>query len=123
MSKTVRQVDFMVPIRTVSEMNSRDHWAVRLKRKHNQQLELIAAWQNNVGGNRVELPCTVKLTRVGPKRLDGDNWQAGAKFIRDAVAQKLGIDDGSDLVKWEYSQMVNGHREYGVIVTITSQEP
>lgn len=121
MSKTIRNVDFLVPIRTVSEMNDRSHWAVRLKRKHNQQLELIAAWQNNVGGRKVELPCVVRLTRVGPKNLDGDNLQGGMKFLRDAVAQKLGVDDGSDLIKWEYSQIANGRREYGVKVTITSQ--
>lgn len=119
----MNSIDFQVPVRTVSEMNRRDHWAVRLRRKKEQREAVAVAWQNNLRGKKIQLPCVVKLTRIGPKPLDGDNWQSGAKFIRDIIAQKLGVDDGSDQVRWEYEQMPVGIREYAVKISITSREP
>jgi len=117
--RSISNTDFMLPIRTVSEMNDRGHWGARVRRKHLQQAEVAAAMQNNLKGRKVQLPCVVKLTRVGVRRMDGDNAQSSLKFVRDAIAQKLGADDGSDLIKWEYAQ-IHGAKEYGVKVSIQS---
>jgi hypothetical protein len=119
----VNSIDFQVPVRTVSEMNDRSHWSVKMRRKQDQQQQVAVAWQNNLKGRRIQLPCVVKLTRIGPRVLDGDNLQASCKGIRDTIAQKLGADDGSDLIKWEYSQVKNGSKEYGLKISITSLEP
>lgn len=121
MSKTIRELDFRVPIRTVSEMNCRDHWRVRLKRKQDQQLEMITVLHNNLRGRIVELPCAVTLTRIGPRKLDGDNLQSSLKFCRDAIAKKLGVDDGSPEINWQYAQMPTGSRDYAVKVEISSR--
>lgn len=111
----------MVPIRTVSEANQREHWGARVRRKHAQQMEIAVAMQNNVRG-RVAMPCRITLTRIGPKALDKDNLAGSFKHVQDAIAKKLSIDDGSPQVTWEYEQMPIGVRNYGVKVQIKSVE-
>ena|ERR1041385_1354249 len=114
-------IDFQAPVKTVSEANQREHWAVKLKRKKQQQLEIFAALQNNLVGKKVTLPCVVRLTRIGPRALDTDNLAGAMKHVQDAIARKLGCDDGdTEKVQFEYAQMPVKIREYGVRVTIQS---
>ena len=116
-----RKLDFQVPVKTVSEANQREHWAVKNKRKKAQQLEVAVAWHNNLGGRRVQLPCVVKLTRIGPRKLDGDNLAGAMKHCQDEIARRLGVDDGDDKnVQWVYSQMPVGIRDYALKVEINS---
>lgn len=121
-SKTIKQIDFMIPgLRTVSEANSREHWSIKNERKKAQQTEVAAAMQNALRGRRVELPCVVKLTRIGPNRMDDDNLIRSCKGIRDILALKLGADDGdTDKIRFEYAQMPIGSRSYGLKVEISS---
>lgn len=117
----IRKLDFRVPIKTVSEMNRRDHWAVKNDRKKSQQEEIMIALQNNLVGRKVQLPCVVKLIRIGPRKLDQDNLASSLKFLIDAIAQKLGVDDGDETkVSWQISQMPVGIRDYAVKVSIES---
>lgn len=114
-------IDFQAPIKTISEANSRDHWAVRRRRKEDQQSQMMIALMNNLHGRKIKFPCVVKLTRIGPNKLDGDNLQSAFKGIRDVIAKKLGVDDGDDeKVKWEYDQMPVRIRDYAVRVSITA---
>lgn len=124
MSKTLRSIDFLAPIRTVSEMNVREHWAVRNKRKRAQQEAIAVAMQNVLQGRRIELPCVVRLTRLAPRKLDShDNLRAALKATVDQICKKLEVDDGSDQVSFEYSQMpVASPKTYGVKVSISSLE-
>lgn len=123
MAKTLCSIDFMVQgLRTVSEANDRSHWAVKNKRKQEQQQLVAVAMQNALQGKTIELPCTVKLTRIGPKGMDDDNLIRSCKGVRDILAQKLGADDGSDQIKFEYYQQPVAVRTYGLKVQITSQE-
>lgn len=46
-------------------------------------------------------PWRVTIVRVGPRAMDDDNRTASAKGVRDAIAVWLGVDDGSDAVRWE----------------------
>lgn len=118
---TIQQLDFQAPIRTVSEANQREHWAIKFKRKKDQQLEMLVALQNNLVGKKVKLPCVVKLTRIGPKPLDSDNLAGAMKHVQDAIAKKLGIDDGdTEKIRWEYHQFPIRIREYAVKVSIQS---
>lgn len=60
---------------------------------------------------------TVHIISVRRKLLDSDNCQAGAKGLRDAIAQSLGLDDNSPAIEWEYSQAKTSGRQ-GTIVHI-----
>lgn len=121
--KTIQHLDFQVPIRTVSEANQREHWAERRKRKIGQQEEMMAVLHNNLLGRKIEFPCLVKLTRIGPKAMDKDNLAGSFKHVQDAIARKLEVDDGdTEKVTWEYHQMPIRVREYFVKVQISSQE-
>jgi hypothetical protein len=64
------------------------------------------------------LPATVVLTRVAPRRLDGDNLQSGFKAVRDGVADWLGVDDGNGLVDWQYVQRSGKPGEYAVEIEV-----
>lgn len=112
-------MDFYVPIKTVSEANQREHWAVKHKRKLAQQEAVTVVMQNYLRRQKVSLPCTVKFTRIGPRKLDTDNLAGAFKAIRDAVARRLGVDDGDDRVTWEYDQKPTGNIVYGVKVEIS----
>ena len=46
----------------------------------------------------------VRITRVSPRRLDGDNATAAAKSVRDGVADALGVDDRDPRVEWLVDQ-------------------
>lgn len=122
--KTISQIDFMVPgLRTVSEANSREHWAVKHQRKKSQQREIAVAMQNALCGRRIELPCVVRLTRIGPNRMDDDNLIRSCKGVRDILALKLGADDGDESkIRFEYSQMPIGSRTYGLKVEISAMK-
>lgn len=53
--------------------------------------------------------------RVRP--CDDDNLQFGCKWLRDAIANSLRIDDGDKRFKWQYQQLKTDGPE-GVVVTI-----
>lgn len=96
----MKAYDFVLPLRTVSTLNRREHWAVRHKRN---KAERTAA---HLMCPRFTLPCIVTVTRVAPRQLDGhDNLQASAKAIVDGIASKLGlITDRDERVQWRYAQ-------------------
>lgn len=122
MTKIIQQIDFNLPIKTVSEMNQREHWYERLCRKRAQQEEVFVAMHNNLRGRVVQLPCKVVLTRIGVRRLDSDNLAASFKHVQDAIARGLKVDDG-DIAKvsWTYLQMpVATQKTYGIKVCIMS---
>lgn len=111
----------VLPIRTKSEMNCRDHWRVVDKRKHEHYaitravLSGVQRWRLTRG------PWLVTLTRVGPRRIDSDGATSGSKFLRDEIARWLGCDDGDDaMVTWEYAREIAP--AYGVRVRITQRD-
>jgi hypothetical protein len=102
------------PIKTVSEMNQRSHWAGKYRRSKKQQQD-IRLFLNTC--RKPKLPCDVWLTRVGQRQLDDDNLQGAFKAIRDEIADWLGIDDGGSEVMWHYDQVkASKPREYAVIL-------
>lgn len=86
----------------------------RVKREKEHIATMLLA---GFGVNRPALPAVVTIVRHGPKPLDGDNAQGGAKHLRDSVAGYLGTDDASPLIEWRYEQRQG---EYGVTITIES---
>lgn len=91
----------MIPIKTVSTMNVREHWAVRAKRSKSQREATHWACKSL---ERVEPPLIITLTRIGSRKLDSDNLAASFKAIRDGVADWLGVDDGDERLTWIYAQ-------------------
>ncbi len=74
-----------------------------------------------VGVKIPPLPLTVTITRVGPRRLDDDNLAGACKYVRDQIAEVVGVDDGSPLYTWRYGQRVGAKLEYGVDVEIETR--
>lgn len=96
-------VEVTIPLRLVSEANSREHWRVVAKRK---KLQRRAVWLALHCSKQLPIPapCTVILCRWSPRQLDTDNLSSAFKAVRDEVAAWLGIDDRSPLVQWVYQQ-------------------
>jgi crossover junction endodeoxyribonuclease RusA len=103
------KVTFDCPMTLPSCANLREHWTARSARAkdHRQRGSMYTAGYCR---NYVELPlkigqrATVTLTRIAPRRLDSDNVASAFKAFRDGVADALGIDDGSPMIEWRYSQ-------------------
>lgn len=117
------QLAFTIPgLRVDSHTNSRGRWVRAWARGKKEKEALFSAWVAAVNKRKharpVSVPCVVRLIRVGPKRLDDDNLPESFKTIRDAIAFDLGLDDGSELIKWEYAQVAIGRREYRVRVEV-----
>lgn len=115
---------FSIPIRLLSLPNIRLHWRRLASLKKQQR---YATWVCLTAARRQQvlpaLPVIVTLTRVGPRRLDGDNLQAAFKYIRDQIAEALGADDGSLLYEWRYAQRRGPRKHYSVEVEIQTREP
>lgn len=94
----------LVPIRTVTGLNAREHHHAKARRVKSERQ--YVAWAL-LGKPKPEVPCTVRLIRASPSHIptDDDNLVGALKAVRDAVADWLGIDDKlSDLVRYVYAQ-------------------
>jgi hypothetical protein len=98
-----------LPIKTVSVLNVREHWAKRAKRAKLHRTTAYAMLLSY--GKAKDLYCiaaparfVVTLTRIGGRTLDDDNLRAALKATRDGVADWLGIDDGDNRLVWQYGQ-------------------
>ncbi len=107
-------VSFFIPVKTVSEANSRGHW--RLKAARAKAQRAAATLLANIAIRGLKLPLTVELTRESPGTLDDDNLRPALKAVRDGIADSLAINDRDPRVKWKYSQRVA--KEYGVYVRV-----
>ena len=109
---------FRLPIRIVSVANAREHWSAKAKRAKDHRFTAYMATRAWLRGRKLPRPIEVTLTRLAPRKLDGDNLQSAFKALRDGVADALAIDDGSAEATWLYEQRVGKPREYAAIVTI-----
>ena len=114
------QLAFTMDVQVVSEANLREAWQKKWKRKREQHAATRAAWSKAAKRlpRPVSVPCVVRFTRIGPQKLDDDNLAGGFKACRDEIARQIGIDDGSELVRWEYAQVAVGKRIYSVRVEV-----
>ncbi|HPD18011.1 MAG TPA: endodeoxyribonuclease RusA [Planctomycetota bacterium] len=114
--------EVLLPIRTWSEPNLRGHWARRARRAREAReaarllvRAALAPLPPGTGGRKI----IVRLTRIGPRRLDSDNLAAALKHVRDGVADALGMDDGDARLRWLYAQRNGRPGEYAVLVEIS----
>jgi len=109
----------VLPIRTVNALNTREHWSKRAKRaKQERAYVYVACGQHWVVNGWPELPCTVLLTRIAYRRMDDDGNVASFKAIRDAIAERLGVDDGSAQITFKYAQRRGKPKEYAIEISI-----
>lgn len=104
-----------IPMRLPSAANLREHWRVR-HRRTKEQRTLVTMFL----GSRTPpaFPLTVRLTRIAPRALDGDNLQSAFKAIRDAVAAWIGVADNHAGIVWEYGQAKGKAKEYGILIGV-----
>lgn len=104
----------LIPIRTVSALNAREHWRARSRRVKKERE--ATAWMLLLDKTaKPAMPCTVRMTRVGPSNgLDDDAIPGACKGVRDQIAEWLGINDRDPRVKWECAQ--RRAKEWGVEV-------
>lgn len=99
-----------LPIRLHNPLNgNREHWTIIAKRRRVER-----EWAHVMTPSGITAPIVVKLTRVAPRLFDDDGLRAAFKSVRDGVADKIGIDDGSSLIKFEYAQRRGKVKEYAV---------
>ena len=115
-------VQVTLPIRTVSEGNSTQHWRIKDKR-HKRQQSAVAKMLKPLR-NKLRLPCEIHLTRYAPRKLDTfDNLPMSMKWIADAVCAIItgdyrpGRADGDARIKITCDQIIS--KEYAVNILIT----
>ncbi len=108
-----------LPIRTISEANSFEHWTKKHKR-HTMQRQAVALALNAHKGE-IKLPCHIKLTRLAPRKLDRwDNLPMSMKYILDACCAIItgdfrpGRADDDKRITVSYDQETNS--DYFVII-------
>jgi hypothetical protein len=106
-----------LPLHIVSESNQRESWqrVAARKKLHRQTARVLMQRHLRPIPER---PATITLTRIAPGTLDDDNLVGGFKFVRDGVADWLGIDDGSPMLKWRYAQRKGPARHYSAEVVV-----
>lgn len=97
-------LEIVVPLRTVSLTNQREHWAVRARRAAAERIAVGWSLQQSLARHSVMPPFTVTLTRIAPRRVDTGNLPACVKSPQDSLAAYFGIDDGDPQHEWVYRQ-------------------
>jgi hypothetical protein len=105
----------IIPIKTVSLTNQREHWRVRHRRTRYEREAVSLLMPKGV-----PIPCTVRLTRISPGILDDDNLRGALKSVRDEIAKLSGVDDADPRIRWEYDQHRAGARRYEVRVEVAA---
>ena len=100
---TDHRVICQMPLRIISEANSRDHWRTKAGRAKLHRATARAMLQQHSRPQHTG-PVSITLTRISSRKLDDDNLASGFKSVRDGVADWLGINDGSERLTWRYAQ-------------------
>ena len=118
------EIEWFLPIFTVSEANSREHWHKKAVRHDMQRRWVKVKFLQEKP--TITLPCQITLTRIGKRKLDSDNLPISMKWIRDAIADNIfpglppGRADDDERLVWKYDQKITKIRELGVIISFKS---
>lgn len=75
-----------IPLKTVSEANSSEHWTVSSKRHRQQQFFVRALFHGHP--KPILPPCKITLTRINSRSLDeDDNLPMAFKWIKDEISE------------------------------------
>lgn len=106
---------FEIPICIPSMANARLHWAAK-SREVKRQRDITAVMFRASVRKKPCLPCTITLTRRGPRKMDDDNLVSSFKAVRDQLAKEMGVDDGSNSIQWKYS--AEKSKDYSILIEI-----
>jgi hypothetical protein len=115
------ELTWLVPIKTVSELNCTQNWIMKHKRHKRQKLFVTLILRDSI--KRVSLPCQIKLTRIAPRKLDFDNLVASQKWVVDSVCDLLipglraGRADGDERISVAYAQEVGPSQMVRIEIT------
>lgn len=118
----MQKITWEIPLKTVSEGNSTEHWRVKSKRHRMQQFFIRQLFDQET--ENIDLPCVVTMTRISPRELDEeDNLRMAFKWIKDEISECIipnahktytnksgrtisikGRVDSDKRIKWLYGQ-------------------
>ncbi len=134
-------VRIKLPVKTVNEANGHkkavkkngitkyktEHWTETAKRHRMQKDAIYYSLKNLVDGTM--LPCTIKLTRIAPRKLDKwDNLPMSFKWILDSITalmipnKAIGQTDSDPRIQVEYDQIKGGVGEYAIEIEIYKKD-
>lgn len=120
-------ITWRLPIKIANESNSSEHWTKKAKRHRLQKARIKAVF--NKDKPPITIPCTVVLTRISPRQLDGhDNLPMSLKWVTDSIAENLipgkavGRADDSKEITWKYKQEKGKPNEYAVRIEILKEK-
>ena len=100
-------LDIKLPLQSISELNTQEHWTKSHKRHRIQKKCIMAALRNQMISPS---KCHIKLTRISNRELDYVNLVSAFKWVQDQVADELrpgqapGRADGDKSLTWEFLQ-------------------
>lgn len=104
-----------IPIYIPSMANARLHWSARSREVKRQRDITAVMFRANVRTKPCP-PCTITLTRRGPRKMDDDNLISSFKAVRDQLAKEMGVDDGSSDIQWKYG--FEKSKDYSILIDI-----
>lgn len=112
-----------IPIRLVNPLNgSHLHWRTTAKRGKREKAAttlMLARYR----GKFPPAPWVVTITRISAGEMDSDGNTASMKYVRDAVAKCLGVDDkDSPMLEWRTRQRKGPIKYYAVEVKVEAKE-
>ena len=120
-----------IPVRTQSELNMREMWAVRHKRQKKQKEIVHLLWPIALRtALKPKKVLAITFVRLAPKSLDPGNLSSCFKSLQDQAAIELGLakpdkngkmrplDSATDGVAWAYKQ--EQAKDYAVRIEITT---
>lgn len=112
---TVKEVSIEMTLPSLA--NRRMKWQ-KLVRIKNEQKERVSRALGLVDP-LPSFPVTVTITRVGPQPMDFDNLVSSIKYVRDQIAEEIGVDDGDPGYQWVYQQELG--KKYLVTIRIEAR--
>ncbi len=108
-----------LPIKAVSVLNEREHWAKKASRAKLHRTTAWAALRAADKEPRLLGPVKVRVTRIAPRPLDShDNLAASVKNVVDGIADWLGVKDNDPRITWLYRQERGAPKTYAVRVEV-----
>lgn len=115
-------IEIDLPIKTVPESNSSEHWTAKHKRHKAQKKTVYVMLKPLV--KFVSLPCEITITRFAPRSLDRhDNLPYSLKWITDAITEVItgdfrhGRSDDKEEFDIFFTQTIS--KKYGVRIRIS----
>ncbi len=108
-----RILSFMVPVKTISEANTSDHWTKRARRRRTQSLIVWHSFRKATKDVEVTLPCHITVIRLSSRSLDTmENLPMALKAITDELADILVPEKGGWYVtKAGTKKRIRGHSD------------